>query len=66
MTRPYNSAVRAENAARNRARVIEVATRLFSDQGWVTTTMADVAKAADLTRQTLYQQFPNKLALLDG
>lgn len=39
---------------------------MFVDEGWVATTMARVATASGLTRQTVYQQFESKLALLDA
>jgi len=66
MARTYSSTVRSERAAANRRLVVETATRLFCDVGWVATTMAGVAEAAGLTRQTVYQQFVGKLALLDA
>lgn len=46
--------------------MIDAATEMFLERGWVPTTMADVAVAAGLTRQTVYQQFDGKLALLDA
>lgn len=39
---------------------------MFVDEGWMATTMARVATASGLTRQTVYQQFDSKLALLDA
>lgn len=46
--------------------MIATATALFVDGGWATTTMASIADAAGLTRQTVYQQFNGKLELLDA
>lgn len=66
MARSYSSALRNERAAANRRLVVQTADRLFRENGWVGTTMADVAKAAGLTRQTVYQQFDGKLSLLDA
>ncbi|WAC55486.1 TetR/AcrR family transcriptional regulator [Gordonia sp. SL306] len=66
MARTYNSELRARRALENRDRVLAVATEMFCGRGWVSTTMADVATDAGVTRQTVYQQFPNKLALLDA
>ncbi|MFW0796194.1 helix-turn-helix domain-containing protein [Gordonia sp. CPCC 205515] len=66
MTRAYSSALRSERAAANRRAVIDTATEMFCEIGWVATTMAGVAKAAGLTRQTVYQQFDAKLTLLDA
>lgn len=46
--------------------MIAAATESFSDIGWTATTMAEVARRAGLTRQTVYQQFSGKLPLLDA
>ncbi|RPA20116.1 TetR/AcrR family transcriptional regulator [Gordonia sp. OPL2] len=66
MARIYSSQLRTERARANRALVIATATELFCTDGWVPTTMSAVATAAGLTRQTVYQQFDGKLALLDA
>jgi AcrR family transcriptional regulator len=55
------------DAARNRARVLEAAARLFADGGAVT--MERVAAAAGVGKATLYRRYPDvasiALALLD-
>lgn len=66
MARTYSSELRSERARQNRTAVVGVAREMFIDRGWVATTMADVASAAGLTRQTVYQQFDGKLSLLDA
>lgn len=66
MARTYSSELRAERARLNRAAVVDVAREMFIERGWVATTMSDVASAAGLTRQTVYQQFDGKLTLLDA
>ncbi|SIS19334.1 TetR/AcrR family transcriptional regulator [Williamsia sterculiae] len=66
MVRTYSSELRTERARTNRARVVATASELFVEQGWVQTTMAQVAERSRLTRQTVYQQFDGKLALLDA
>ncbi|MEH3155991.1 MAG: TetR family transcriptional regulator [Gordonia paraffinivorans] len=66
MAREYSSALRAERAEATRRRVVTSATDMFCDRGWSATTMAEVAVAASVARQTLYQQFANKLELLDA
>lgn len=66
MVREYRSKLREQQARVNREAVVVVATEMFTSRGWVATTMADVADAAHLTRQTVYQQFNGKLALLDA
>ncbi|UVE94478.1 TetR/AcrR family transcriptional regulator [Dietzia sp. B32] len=66
MTRTYSSERRTERARQNRATVVGVAHEMFVERGWVATTMAEVASAAGLARQTVYQQFDGKLSLLDA
>lgn len=39
---------------------------MFCERGWSTTTMAEVAAAAGVARQTVYHQFAGKLELLDA
>jgi AcrR family transcriptional regulator len=43
--------------------LLEVATRLFTEQGYSATTIEGVAKAARAGKQTIYSRFPNKKAL---
>lgn len=66
MPRAYRSSVRADRADRTRARVLAAATDLFSREGWTPTTMARVAEAAGVSRQTVYQLHDGKLPLLDA
>nr|WP_064571054.1 TetR/AcrR family transcriptional regulator [Gordonia sp. LAM0048] len=66
VARTYSSEVRAERARDNRALVLETATEMFCEDGWVATTMSGVATRAGLTRPTVYRQFDNKLDLLDA
>ncbi|KQU03150.1 TetR family transcriptional regulator [Rhodococcus sp. Leaf7] len=66
MPRTYTSDVRAERARASRDAVVAAATDSFLRRGWAGTTMADVASAAGLTRQTVYAGFEGKLALLDA
>lgn len=61
--RKYRSSRRAAAAAATRARIREAATQLFVQQGFVATTMRDVAKRAGVGERTLYDAFPNKVAL---
>jgi AcrR family transcriptional regulator len=57
------------DAARNRAKVLEAAERLFADGDPRTVTMADIAGAAGVGRATLYRRYPDPgsvaVALLD-
>lgn len=66
MVRTYSSEVRAERAQEKRRAVVAAAHAMFVEEGWVPTTMAKVAAAAGVTRQTVYSQFESKLALLDA
>ncbi|GAA2071340.1 TetR/AcrR family transcriptional regulator [Williamsia deligens] len=66
MAREYTSTVRAERAEATRRRLVTTATEMFCARGWSATTMADVATAAGIARQTVYQQFAGKLDLLDA
>ncbi|MFE3799031.1 TetR/AcrR family transcriptional regulator [Nocardia tengchongensis] len=65
---PPAPAERAD-AARNRAKVLAAAARLFADHDPRTVTMDDIAKAAGVGRGTLYRRYPDvgsiAVALLD-
>jgi AcrR family transcriptional regulator len=47
-----------------RARISDVATRLFLEQGFDTVTVADVARAAGVSSVTVFKHFPRKEDLL--
>src|SRR3954462_15609335 len=61
--RVYNSPLRAEQAQRTRAGVLDAATRCFLAKGYAATTMKDVAAAAGVSVQTVFGQ-GTKAALL--
>jgi AcrR family transcriptional regulator len=63
--RIYRSRVREEQAAATRAALRAAAARLFMDQGFVATTMRQIAVAAEVGERTLYDAFPTKAALFD-
>jgi AcrR family transcriptional regulator len=50
-------------AAARRHHIVTAAMSVFSRYGYTRTTMNDIAKAAGLTRPTLYQSFPDKEAV---
>ncbi|MEE2030877.1 TetR/AcrR family transcriptional regulator [Rhodococcus chondri] len=58
-----------KRGASTRRRIIEVSLDLFAEQGFFGTSVDAIAKAADISRATLYQYFPGKdeifLELLD-
>lgn len=51
------------DAARNRARVLAAAERLFAEHGAPHVTMEDVAQAAGVGKGTLYRRYPDRAAL---
>jgi len=63
------STAERSDAARNRARILAAAQRLFADTGAANVTMDDIAKAAGVGRATLYRRYPDRasiaVALLD-
>jgi len=56
--------IKQERAARTRADILEKAVRLFSHQGYQTTTMVDLAKAIKMSPGALYWHFPTKEDIL--
>src|SRR6478752_2109719 len=57
---------RRDRARATRQRIISAAYRLFCDNGYAGTTMADVANAAGVAVQTVYFTFHTKTELLAG
>ena len=64
-TRPYQSAKRDAAAAAKRQQVIDAAGRLLAE-GPATLSMESVAKAAGVTRLTVYKQFGSRRGLLEA
>ena len=62
--RAYDSTRRQEQARRTRRRVVEAAAALFVEQGYASTSVAEVAAAAEVSPQTIYGAFGTKAALL--
>src|SRR3979409_573775 len=66
-TRPYMSSVRTAAAAEKRARVIEAAARSLREDVSISSFSLDaVAKAAGVTRLTVYHQFGSRRGLLEA
>jgi AcrR family transcriptional regulator len=65
-SRRYVSSVRAAAAAENRERVIEVASRLLREDSIASFSLEAVAKAAGVTRLTVYNQFGSRRGLLEA
>jgi AcrR family transcriptional regulator len=62
--RKYSSAVREEQAARTRTRILDAAAELFLERGYARTTMKDIAVQADVARDTVHAIFGNKARVL--
>jgi AcrR family transcriptional regulator len=63
-TRSYNSPARREQAARTRQRILDAAADLFTRQGYGTTSIRQIADAAQVAPDTVYATFGNKARLL--
>jgi AcrR family transcriptional regulator len=67
--RPYKSAVRKEQAAQTRRRILEAAGQLFEADGYGPTTIRQIADEAGVAPDTVYASFGTKarvlLALID-
>src|SRR5260370_1671144 len=62
--RPYNSPRRREQAEATRQTVVAAARQLFEHDGYPATSIAAVAKAAQVTPRTVYLGFDTKAGLL--
>ncbi|MDX6201533.1 MAG: hypothetical protein QOJ83_1033 [Frankiales bacterium] len=62
--RAYRSPARAEAARQTRRQVLTAAQRLFGEQGYPRTTLAEIASAAGVSVETVYKTFRNKRGLL--
>lgn len=63
-SRSMNRAQQAEKAALTRMRVVAAATELFVRHGYLQTTMADIARRADVAVRTVYLSFGGKVDVL--
>jgi AcrR family transcriptional regulator len=62
--RKYKSALRDEQAARTRARILDAAGELFLTRGYARTTMQDLADRAGVARDTVHAVFGGKPRVL--
>src|SRR3984957_18054738 len=62
--RRYRSSLRSEQTALGRRRVLEAAGTLFSQHGYVGTTIAQIAAAAGVSTQSVYNMAGGKAELL--
>jgi AcrR family transcriptional regulator len=63
--RAYHSPKRAQSALNTRRRIRHAAQRLFLRDGYLPTTMANIAAEAGVAEKTLYLAFPTKAELLN-
>jgi AcrR family transcriptional regulator len=63
-SRRYDSSRRQEQARQTRHEILRAATKLFVEQGYGRTTIADVAREAGVSKETVYGAFGNKATLL--
>jgi len=59
----YNLKARAERYQKTRQRIVEATVELHRTAGPARTTITDIAKSAGVERQTVYNHFPDELAL---
>src|ERR1700704_1442463 len=62
--RKYSSAVRDEQAARTRSRIVDAPAALFLERGYARTTMQDIADRAGVARDTVHAVFGAKARVL--
>src|SRR5690349_1961481 len=62
--RAYYSQKRTQQAQETRQRVLTAARRLFHERGYATTSLREIARAADVAVETLYAAFGSKRDLL--
>lgn len=62
--RPYDSPLRQAQAAATRQAVIEAATRLFIERGFVATSVDEIARVAGVSRATVFASVGGKAELL--
>lgn len=59
----YNLKARAERYQQTRQRIVEATVELHRTAGPARTTITDIAKKAEVERQTVYNHFPDELSL---
>jgi AcrR family transcriptional regulator len=62
--KPDGRTRRAEKAQATHERIVDAATRLFLERGYVQTTIDAIADAADVAVETVYARFRNKTNLM--
>jgi AcrR family transcriptional regulator len=62
--RRYDSTGRQARARQTRAEICDAARRLFAERGYGQTTIADIARSASVSPETIFKAFGSKSALL--
>jgi AcrR family transcriptional regulator len=62
--RTYDNSRRRADAETRQRRIVDAATTLFVEQGFVTTSIDQIAAAADVSPQTVYATYGSKAAVL--
>lgn len=62
--RRYDSTGRKARAQQTRAEICDAARRLFEERGYGPTTIADIARSASVSPETIFKAFGSKSALL--
>src|SRR2546422_9301462 len=62
--RKYRLGKRAATVAETRARIVEAARAVFTEDGFHRAAVDEVARRADVSRATVYYQFGSKLGLV--
>src|SRR3954463_4997914 len=65
-SRPYDSPRRREQAAATRLAILEAAEVLFTERGYVGTSVAEIAEAAGVALKTVYAVFGTKAEVLQA
>lgn len=66
MVKDFRERLREEQAAATRLRIIDAASSLFSERGYVATTIGSIADRAGVVVQTIYNAIGNKAAVLNA
>jgi AcrR family transcriptional regulator len=64
--RTYRSPLREEQAARTRHRIVDAAAELFSAQGYAGTTMGEIARAAEVSVESVHATGPKAGLLVEA
>ena len=64
-TRPERRSLRDEQKLLTRRRLLDAATEVFEERGFVAATVDDIVNAAEVSRATFYLHYANKEAILE-